>query len=362
MKTAQAFAPAPRIAARTGFVDDIRRFATDLVYPIVADRRLSEQILFYRQMATLVSAGIPLIQALRLREERAPNGRLKTILVETLRHLESGGSLSAAFARHPETFSPLQVAVLHAGEAGGVLDESLSRIADYLEAEQRLRRFINRQMTYTKILFVIAQFVIPAFFGFVSGASVLNVIWGALLPLLCLIVGVCLAFGAARTLMARFTEAAGVYEQVMWALPGIGRISRSFALCRFGRAVGTLYAAGVPLQQALRFSGSASGSRLVTRAAEEMAGYAARGVSLGEACRATAFFPERTADMMTTGAESGSVDTMMLKMADYLAAEAETQARQFGFFACQAFYLFIALTVSGLLQRGGGALIGAFVR
>jgi type IV pilus assembly protein PilC len=360
---AQILSPTrPVAAARHGLADDLRRFALDLAWPIVADRRLAEQILFYRQLGTLVKAGIPIIEAIRLREERANPGPLKAILRETLHHLEQGGRISEVFALHPETIPPFQVAVLYAGEAGGTLDEALERIADCLEAEQRLRRFINRNTTYTKILFVVAQFVIPAFFAFVFGGSVIGVLWTSLVALFWTAMVICFTFAAIRSATARSPELALVLERIKWALPAVGRVAREFALCRFGRALGTLYAAGVPLQSALRLSGAASGSRQVARAAEEMAGYVSHGVALGEACLATAFFPLRTVEMMSTGAESGSVDTMMLKMADYLEDEAETRAHQVGFFAAQAFYLIVALYVTGMLGMAGGALIGAFVR
>jgi type II secretory pathway component PulF len=348
---------------RTGCLsEELRRFLTDLVYPVVADRRLAELILFYRQMATLAKAGIPIIEALRLREERAPRGMLRAALRDAIGQAERGGKLSAAFERWPEIFPPFQIAMIHAGEEGGVLDESLGRLADYLEAEQRLRRFINLQTTYPKILFVIAQFVLPAFWAFVFGGSVIGAIAGPLMGLLYLAVAICIVFAAARGVMSRVPQAATTYERIKWALPGIGPVARNFALCRFGRALGTLYAAGVPLLNSLRLSGRASGSRQITRVAEEMCGYVEHGVNLGEACRATAFFPTRTADMMATGAESGSVDSMMLRMADYLEAETEERAHKTAYLLSIGFYLLIALYVTGLIQMAGGALVGTFAR
>lgn len=347
---------------RGSLVDELRRFLMDLFYPVVADRRLAVHILFYRQMATLVKAGIPLLEALRLREERATRGLLKTALRDAVDAVERGGRLSEALARRPELFPPFQIAMIHAGEAGGVLDETLGRLADYLEAEQRLRRFINRQTAYPKILFVIARFVLPAFWALIFGGSVLGAIVGPLVGLAWLLAAVCVGFAVARGMMTRMSEAALAYERVKWSLPGIGPIARDFALCRFGRALGTLYAAGIPLLYALQLSGRASGSRLIARAAEEMGGYVEHGVSLGEACRATAFFPRRAVDMMATGAESGSVDVMMLRMADYLESETEERAHQVGYIVSVGFYLLVALYVTGLLQMGGGALTGLFAR
>ncbi len=338
--------------------EDVRRFAVDLLYPVLADRRLTEQILFYRQMATLLKAGIPIYQALALLEERTPDGPLKRVLRESQRQIEAGGKLSEVFARHPETFAEFQVAMLRAGEEGGLLDIMLERAADYVEAEQRLRRFINRQTAYTKIVFIIAQFVLPVFWAFMFGGSVWAAFWYPLVSLLQLVVLVCFAFAFSRYVLSRSEEAALGYERFKWALPGIGSVARSFAFCRFGRSLGALFAAGVPVQAALRVSGGASGSRLVASAAEEMAGYVELGVSLDDACRATGFFPARTVDMIATGAESGRVDTMMLKMADYLEEEAEAKAHQVGYFAAQAFYLLVALYVTGMLHLIVDSLLG----
>jgi type II secretory pathway component PulF len=322
-----------------------RRLADEFLYPVLSGVPLETLTLFFRQFAALVKAGIPLAQALALREGQTTNRRLQAVLRNARARVESGEKLSDAFAENVGVFDALQIAMIRAGEESGTLAEMLLRIADYLEQEMAFRRLVGRLTLYSKIIFVVGLFVIPAMFGFVMGGNPLAII---LQPLLSLLAFGLLAFAAVafcRLSLFRSEAAREGYERLKGRLPGIGAAARKFALAKFGRAFAALYAAGLPLPAALRIAGAASGSRLLASAAERAACNVERGRSLSDAFRAADAFPPVVLQMLHTGETTGDIDAMMGKVAEHLEAEAETKAHQAAYVFSNALYLLVAVYV-----------------
>jgi type II secretory pathway component PulF len=358
-----------------------RRFQENFLFPAASGVSLKELALFYRQFATLIHAGFPLYQALVTLESQTKNRRLKEVIRASQRQVQAGGKLSDVFAAHSWIFSELQLEMLRAAEHGGILDDILHRIADYLEQELSLRRLISRLTLYPKIVVLSALFILgPKFFldgtpaiskliiawmgqGSYSGAQYLMDTVGFL--------AIALLIGSAAVAFCRITlfqsdTARESYERLKMSLPWLGTVVRAFALAKFGRAFGAMYAAGLPIQQAIRVGGNASGSRIIARAAGRAILATERGALLSQAFQETGVFPKIVIDMLHTGEQTGNLDAMMSKAAEYLEGEAESKAHLYAHVFATAVYLTVAVMVGyaviqfalagGYGSLGGGAL------
>ena len=321
---------------------------------------LKDLALFYRQLATLVSAGMALYQALVALEGQTRNARLRSILQESQAHVVGGGRLSDVFERHRYVFTELQIALLRAAEHGGMLEDALKRLAEYLEQELALRRMISRLTLYPKLVLLSALFILgrsfftdgmPAFSKlivgsmgktdytgwdyFVDTALVLVVLGAVLLAVM----------AVARTVLFRSPAAREMWERLKLGVPGVGGVAKSFAATRFGRAFGAMYGAGVTMGAAVRVAGQASGSRLIASAVERAMDRVERGEPLSSALSSAGVLPPLVLDMLRTGEQTGNLDTMMTKAADHLEGEAETRAHQYSHLFATGVYLLVAILV-----------------
>ncbi len=343
-----------------------RRFAENFIYPVSSGVPLKDLAVFYRQFATMINAGIPLYQALVTLEGQARNPRLAGILRDCQKQVQEGGRLSEVFAAYPWVFSELQIEMIRAAEHGGLLDQMLLRIADYLEQEMALRRLISGLTLYPKIVAISALFIlggrffmdgIPAFSKLIIGAmgkmdyGIVDYLKDTVLLLIIggLVVFGCVAF--CRIFLFQSDSARESYERFKMSLPGIGTVARGFALAKFGRAFGAMYAGGLPLNTAIRVGGNASGSKMIGRATARAILATERGAGLAEAFRETGVFPYLVIDMLHTGEQSGNVDAMMTKVAEYLENEAESRARLYSHIFATAVYLTVAILVGVAVIR-----------
>ncbi|MGC8669508.1 MAG: type II secretion system F family protein [Chthonomonadales bacterium] len=352
--------------------------ARNVIYPVASGVSLKELVAFYRQFATMINAGIPLYQSLVSLEGQCRNARLAAILRECQTHVQGGGRLSEVLERYPWVFSELQLQMIRAGEQGGMLEHMLLRIADYLERELALRRLISGLTLYPKIVLFSALFILGRSFFVDYTPAISKLIIGQIgknsyspmdylndtvffLAEIALI-----AFGImalCRILFYRSPSLREGYERVKLSLPGIGSIVRGFALARFGRAFSAMYAAGLPLNSAVRIAGDASGSYLVAASTRQAVLSAERGVPLSQALAQTGVFPNLVLDMLRTGEQSGNVDAMMNKAADYLEGEAEGKARLAAHLFATGVYLLVAgfvafAVIHFYMAYAGGAVAG----
>jgi len=353
----------PAVAAEPGPSEDRSGqggLAESLLYPIASGVPLKALAVFYRQFATLIQAGIPAYQALESLERQTANPRLRSILRECQQHALAGGPISEVMGRHRSVFGDLQLEMVRAAEHGGMLESMLHRIADYLEQELALRRLISRLTLYPKLVALAALLILGgSFFGDFTPAISKLIIgamgrgeYGVLQYLadtlgVLAVVGI-VAFSAVavcRVTLFRSPEASAAYERLKMAIPGIGGVVRGFALAKFGRAFGALYAAGLPLTASIRVAGRASGSQHLAQAAERAVLAAERGAQISEAFRATGAFPPLVLDMLRTGEQTGNVDTMMGKVSEYLEGEASSRANQYAHVFSVAVYLLVAVLV-----------------
>jgi type II secretory pathway component PulF len=342
------------------------RAVREIVLPVVSGVALRDAAMLFRQMATLVGAGLPLYQALVSCEAQTRNPRLKGILRDCQTTVMSGGRLTEALEAHSYAFSDLQLAMLRAAEHGGSLDTALARLAQYLEQELALRRTISRLTLYPKLVLLSALFILGRSFFSDGMPAVSKAIVGTMGRLsytgldyladtvLVLLYGAALVIAAVavtRTVSHRSPSFRIALERIKLAIPGVGSVSRGFALTRFGRAFGAMYAAGLPMGESVRVAGDASGSYVLREGAERVVESVERGESASAAFARAGVLPPLVLDMLRTGEQTGNLDAMMEKVAEHLEGESEARAYQYSHLFATAIYLIVAGLVGFAVVR-----------
>jgi type IV pilus assembly protein PilC len=297
-----------------------------------------------RQLATMISSGMTILRALYVLEAQTENKMLAEIIAEVRKDVEAGLPLSDALERHPKVFTPLFVAMTRAGETGGVLEASLLRVADQLEKADSLRRQIKSAMIYPGVIMTFALVVLLALVTFLVPAFV----------------GVFKQFGGELPTITKFTVAlsnavkgqwwafiivsvAIVYvfrrfKRSDWGRPKwdafrlrvpmkIGDIVQKVALARWSRTLSALTAAGVPLLAALDITGKTAGNHVVEKAMAEVIESVKRGGTIAEPLREASVFPGMVAQMVAVGEETGALDTMLSKIADFYEDQVEASVK-----------------------------------
>jgi type IV pilus assembly protein PilC len=314
-----------------------------LLDPIWSGVSLRDLAFFFRQFATMVDSGITLSQSLSTLALQAPNARLRQIVNEMAAHVQGGGQLSAAMRRYPAVFSSLQVHMIEAAEAGGLLDRMMLRIADYLEREYEIRQKIKQRTLYPKIVLVCAIFI-PKIAVLIFG-GVLAYLQQTLFTVLPLLLGI-LAIWVGFRLAFQWPAFRYAYDTVKLNLPVIGGLIRKQVTGRFARGLAALYGAGLPVGQAMQWAAEACGNPRVADMVRRQVPRVERGESLTEALTATGFFSPVALGMVATGEQAGSVDNMLHKLADYQEAEADHATIQLVVIGGTLLYLVAALFVA----------------
>jgi type IV pilus assembly protein PilC len=300
---------------------------------------LGDLAIFSRQLATMVSSGMTILRALFVLEEQTEIKKLKAVIVSVRKDVEAGLSFSAALGRHPKIFSPLFIAMIRAGEIGGVLEDSLVRIADQLEKEDNLRRQVRSAMVYPSVvlsvalvvMIVLVVYIVPVFAGVLKQFS--TTASGQSLPAMtqvtvdvshaitgywyAFIVGVAaIAFGF------RYwkTSASGrpQWDALRLRIPfKIGDIVQKISIARWARTFSALTAAGVPLLEALDITGRSAGNEVVARVMNDVIDSVKRGGTISEPLRESAVFPTMVSHMVAVGESTGELDWMLTKIADF---------------------------------------------
>jgi type IV pilus assembly protein PilC len=301
--------------------------------------RPKDLAVFARQFATMIDAGLTMLRALTIMSEQVDNPELRKVLRSVKQDIEAGHSLSSAFSRWPRVFPPLMISMTKAGEVGGFLDTTMRQIADNLEAEVKLRSKIKAALTYPTVVFCMAiimcvallMFVVPVFqkmFEDLGGelplpTRILVMISSAMKFLVPLFV---LATGALVWWWRRYgkTERVrNVVDPLKLRVPVFGNLFQKLALARFARNLGTLLSAGVPILQALDIVSDTTGSIVIGRALGEVKESVRQGESVAGPLAHHDVFPPMVVQMIASGEESGAVDNMLRKVAEFYDAEVE---------------------------------------
>jgi type IV pilus assembly protein PilC len=300
---------------------------------------LKDLAVFSRQFATMINAGLSLLRALNILTEQTENKELTRVLAEVRNDIETGNSLSSGMAKHPEVFPPLMVNMCKAGEVGGFLDQVMLQIATNYEAETRLRGKVKSAMTYPVVVFCIAilavigmlLFIVPVFVGLfktlggtlplptqilVSLSAGLKV---GIIPLIILtFIGMSVWKKYKRTEQVR-----NVVDPLKLKLPVFGELFRKIALTRFARNLGTMMASGVPILQSLDIVAETTGNVVLERATRAVQESVRTGESLAKPLLDHPVFPPMVVQMMAVGEDTGALDTMLHKIAEFYDQEVE---------------------------------------
>ena len=300
---------------------------------------LKDLAVFSRQFATMINSGLSLLRALNILVEQTENKELARLLGVVRNDIENGGSLSSAMAKHPRAFPPLMVNMTKAGEVGGFLDDVLLQIAENYEAEVRLRGKIKAAMTYPVVVFVIAViavigmllFIVPVFVGLFADFEAalpaptrLLVALSALMKVLAPLGLVALiAFLVTWPKVKNDDRVRGALDPLKLRLPVFGALFQKIALARFARNLGTMMTSGVPILQSLDIVAQTTGNVVLERALIEVQNSVRQGESLAAPLRSHAVFPPMVVQMMAVGEETGALDAMLKKIAQFYDQEVE---------------------------------------
>ena len=306
---------------------------------------------FSRQFATLIASGMPMLRALSTLEDQSENEMLQTAIGEIRQDVEAGSSLAQALERHPRVFDRLYVSLVRSGESSGQLESALDRIAFQLEKLDSLRRQIRSATTYPAFVFCFAcavllavvAFIVPVFVGvFKDIASSTEGADPSLPAITQFTVGISNAvtgawfiiFPGIALLMFAFLRlkktARGrvLWDHVKLRLPAhIGDIVQKVAIARWSRTLSGSVAAGVPLLQAIKVTGETSGNTLVEDAMEEVYDSVKSGGSIAAPIQRSPVFPPMVGHMVAVGEETGQLDQMLGKVADFYEAEVDAKVK-----------------------------------
>ena len=300
---------------------------------------LKDLAVFSRQFATMINSGLSLLRALSILTDQTENTELARVLGEVRNDIETGSSLSVAMAKHPLVFPPLMVNMCRAGEVGGFLDMVLLQIADNYEAEVRLKGKVKAAMTYPVVVFVIAVlavigmllFIVPVFVGLFADFDsqlpaptrflvFLSGLMKVLAPLG--VVGL-IAFVVTWPKVKLKPQVRNVLDPLKLRLPVFGLLFQKIALARFARNLGTMMKSGVPILQSLDIVSSTTGNVVLERALLDVQNSVRQGEALAQPLHKHTVFPPMVVQMMAVGEDTGALDTMLHKIAEFYDQEVE---------------------------------------
>jgi type IV pilus assembly protein PilC len=312
----------------------------DLKIPGFSDRvKLKDVAVWSRQFATMINAGLSLLRALYILADQSENKALAEITNQVRIDVEKGSSLSAALAKHPKAFNRLYISMVRAGEIGGVLDSVLLRLADTIEKQVELRRKVKSAMTYPVVVAILVLLIVTAMLLFVipmfedlyrelggklpAPTQILINISKLARKLWFLIIGgeIALVFGFRKWINSE--EGRKRWDALKLRMPIFGGLVRKTALARFGRTLSALVRSGVPILESLDIVAETSGNYVVASAVRDTQQAVKRGDPLSRKLEDHPVFPPMVVQMMAVGEETGALDEMLDKIADFYDQEVE---------------------------------------
>jgi type IV pilus assembly protein PilC len=321
---------------------------------------------FTRQLATMLKAGVPLLQSFDIIARGHSNARFSRLMLDLKNKVETGSSLSQAFREHPKHFNALYCNLVQAGETAGMLDAILDRLATYQEKILAIKSKIKSALFYPiavvvvaiVVVWVIMIFVIPAFKSVFAS-------FGANLPYLTLLVidisdffvqwwwailiGVVGTIVAIRLSIKRSESVRFLVHRLSLKIPVIGTILEKATIARWTRTLQTMFAAGVPLVESLDAVGGASGNMVYIQATKRIQTDVSTGTSLTNAMSATNLFPAMVLQMTQIGEESGSLDNMLGKIADFYEREVDDAVAALSSLLEPVIIVFLGVVIGGLV-------------
>jgi type IV pilus assembly protein PilC len=302
--------------------------------------KLNDLAIFCRQFSTMIDAGVSLVRALDVLGEQTQNPKLRRMIIDIQQEVEAGQTLSKAMGKYPKTFTSLFVGLVRAGEVGGVLEEALQRLSHFLEKDMELRRKVKAALTYPAIVVVVAvgivvglcTFIVPKFVDLfkelgvtelpamtqvlVDFSDFLKNRWYMGLIILLLLYVTTKWFGTTRV-------GRRVIDRIKLKVPVFGKLHHKIVLARFSRTLGTLLVSGVPILQALETVAGVVGNGIIADAVMEARARIREGDRINDPLEKSRMFPPMVVHMISIGEESGALDTMLSKIADFYEQEVD---------------------------------------
>jgi type IV pilus assembly protein PilC len=324
-----------------------------------------DRVVFTRQFATMIDAGLPLVQCLDILGRQQENKEFKKVLVNVKESVESGSTFADALKKHPKVFDDLFVNLVAAGEVGGILDTILNRLAAYLEKAHKLKKKVKGAMTYPAtvvgiaviVISVIMVFVIPSFEKmFADFGSALPAPTQIVINLSNFIRSWILAIIGAMVLLAfifkRFyktPKGRALVDAYVLKLPVFGVLLRKVAVAKFSRTLGTMIASGVPILDGLEIVAKTAGNKTVENAIFRVKQSISEGKTIAEPLEKTGVFPPMVCQMVAVGEQSGSIDSMLNKIADFYDDEVDEAVNNLTAMMEPMLMLFLGTTVGALV-------------
>jgi type IV pilus assembly protein PilC len=322
-------------------------------------------VIFARQFATMINAGLPLIQSLNILESQEENKTFKAILKQVKENVEEGATLADAMGKHPKVFDELFVNMVAAGEVGGILDTILNRLSAYMEKAMKLKRQVKGAMTYPAIVLVIAVlvivvilvFVIPVFekmFADFGGTlpvptqivvAISNFVKGNILYM---IIGLGL-LGYAFKRFCATEKGRALVDDIVLKLPVVGPLLRKVAVAKFTRTMSTMISSGVPILDSLDIVAKTSGNKTVERAIYDVRSGITQGRTMADPLGESGVFPSMVVQMVAVGEQTGALDAMLGKIADFYDDEVDAAVEGLTSMIEPFMMVFLGTTIGGLV-------------
>ncbi|MCP5057950.1 MAG: type II secretion system F family protein [bacterium] len=327
---------------------------------------IRDQVIFTRQFATMIDAGLPLVQCLDILSAQNPNKTMKAILREIKVDVEQGSTFADALEKQPKTFDKLYVNLVRAGEIGGILDTILNRLAVYLEKADSLRRKVKGAMVYPTTVLVVSIAVIalllvkviPVFqkmFEDFGGAlpgptqmviTISEFLQEWLVIMVAATVGVLWLFMQARK---RFPKFRFRTDAIFLRTPVFGPLLRKVAVARFTRTLGTMVSSGVPILDALEICAKTAGNLVIETAIMKTRSAISEGRTMAEPLEEAGVFPGMVVQMIAVGESTGAMDTMLAKIADFYDEEVDNAVDALTALLEPLMMVFLGGTIGGML-------------
>jgi len=307
--------------------------AKDLNFTFGTGIKTREVVIFTRQFSTMINSGLPLVQSLTILAEQTENKFFKKVIAQILLDIQAGQTLADSLRKHPKVFTELYVNMVAAGEAGGILDVILMRLAIFLEKNDALARKIKGAMVYPAVMLIVVVLcttvllwkVVPVFAGMFTGAGLQlplptlvvlalsnflqHFMWLVVLVIIALVMGVRQYY---KTDSGKLQ-----LDSLMLKLPVLGNLLRKSAVSRFTRTLGTLVSSGVSILDGLQITARTAGNRVVHDAVMKSRASIAGGATISEPLKESGVFPPMVVQMINVGEQTGGLDEMLSKIADF---------------------------------------------
>jgi type IV pilus assembly protein PilC len=330
--------------------------------PVVKEKDI---ILFARQFSTMIDAGLPIIQCLEILYTQQGNKTFKRMIKEIKEQVEGGATLAEALKRFPKQFDDLFVNMIAAGEAGGILDAILRRLAAYMEKAAKLKSQVKGAMTYpivtlciaVVVLGIILVFVIPVFeemfadFGGELPVPTQIVVAASEIvksKIIYIIIGMIILGFTLRKLYAT-EKGQDVADDLVLKLPVFGELLRKVAVAKFTRTMGTMLASGVAILEALDIVAKTSGNRTVEKAIYDVRSGIAEGRTMADPLQESGVFPAMVCQMISVGESTGALDAMLEKIADFYDEEVDQAVDNLTSLIEPFMLVFLGVTIGGLV-------------